>query len=587
MQPPPPATQDRIWRGTPVSHGVATAVVHVLKDDFDEPAVVTIQEEEVEWELAHLDDALAATKKEIRALQRTLEAADNGSQSEIFETHLMILEDVSVLDHVRKTVRNKRQGADAVYYKLMRRHMEALRGVDDPYLRERFIDIKDVTQRVMRHLRGEQRAELHFDQPVIIVAHDLTPSDTVQLDRSKVVGFAIETGSTNSHAAIIARSLGLPAVVRLHGLCDEVYSGETVLLDGSEGLLIQHPSEETIARYKQVEAKTDAQDDLLQACAQLPATTLDGRTIRIGANGEFIDELEYISASGAEEVGLFRTEFVYLEDPDASETTLTELYVKVVCELAPRLVIFRTLDLGGDKLDPRLAAEPEPNPFLGWRGIRVSLGRPEFFKRQLRALLRASCHGPIGIMFPMVASVSEVVDAKAVLAECRAELEAEGLVLPEKIEVGAMIEIPSAAVIADLIAPEVDFLSLGTNDLIQYSLAVDRLNERVADLYQSTHPGVLRLIRTVVEAGKKAGVRVCMCGEMAGDIALTPLLVGLGLDELSVSCGQVPRLKQAIRQLNEAECLLLADEVMSLSNPDEIRQRSRVIAERCHGDLLG
>jgi phosphotransferase system enzyme I (PtsI) len=586
MQPPPPATKDRIWRGTPVSQGVATAVVHVLKDDFDEPAVETIEASEVEAELARLDDALAATKREIMALQRTLEEADNGGQGDIFEAHLMILEDVSVLDHVRKTVRNKRQCADAVYYKLMRRHMEALRGVDDSYLRERYIDIKDVTQRVMRHLRGEQRAELSFDQPVIIVAHDLTPSDTVQLDRSKVVGFAIETGSTNSHAAIIARSLGLPAVVRLHGLCDEVYSGETVLIDGSDGLLIQYPSEETIALYKQVEAKSDAQDDLLQACAHLPATTVDGRTIRVGANGEFIDELEYISASGAEEVGLFRTEFVYLEDPDASEATLTELYVQVVRELAPRLVIFRTLDLGGDKLDPRLSTEPEPNPFLGWRGIRVSLGRPEFFKRQLRALLRASCHGPIGIMFPMVASVSEVIEAKAVLAECRTELESEGLVLPEKIEIGAMIEIPSAAIIADIIAPEVDFLSLGTNDLIQYSLAVDRLNERVAYLYQSTHPGVLRLIRMVVEAGKKAGVRICMCGEMAGDITLTPLLVGLGLDELSASCGQVPRLKQAIRQLNEAECILLANEVMGLSDPDEIRRRSRAVAERCHGDLL-
>ena len=584
--PAPIVLQEKIWHGLPVSPGFAEAVVHVLQDSFDEPVEESISVADVEKELARLDSALSATKQEIQALQRTIEDRGDSSEAEIFETHLMILEDVSILDHVRRTVRTKLKNVDAVYYKLMCRHIDALRGVDDPYLRERYLDLKDITQRVMRHLRGDHRAELSFDKPVIIVAHDLTPSDTVQLDRSRVMGFAVETGSVNSHAAIIARSLGTPAVVRLYGLIDALVSGETVVLDGTEGLLIQRPSAETLARYRQLEAQTEAQEDMLQGLSLQPAITTDGRQILVGANGEFIDELDSIVESGAEEVGLFRTEFVYLEDPDASEDALAELYVQVVCRLAPKPVIFRTLDLGGDKLDPRLAAEPEPNPFLGWRGIRVSLGRPEFFKRQLRALLRASCHGPIGIMFPMVCGVDEVIGAKAVLAECRAELEATGLQFVNKIEVGAMIEIPSAAVTADLIAPEVDFFSLGTNDLIQYSLAVDRLNDRVADLYQATHPGVLRLIRQVVEAGRHSGVRVGICGEMGGDIELTPLLVGLGLDELSVSCGQVPRVKQAVRQLQLAECEQMVAEALKLSSAAEILARSRAIAERCYGDLM-
>lgn len=564
-----------------MSSGVAEAVAHILQDTFDEPPEEEIQPEDVDHELERLNVALEATKTEIRALQ------ERTGEAEIFETHLMILEDVSILEHVRRTVRTKHRSVDSVYFKLMRKHMEALRGVDDPYLRERFIDIKDITQRVMRHLRGEDRSELTFDHPVIIVAHDLTPSDTVQLDREKVVGFAIETGSTNSHAAIIARSLGIPAVVRLHGISGELHTGERVVLDGDEGLLVQHPANATLKRYRQIEAEAEALDDLLQSVCQQPAVTSDGRTVRVGANAEFVDELDSIIESGAEEIGLFRTEFIYLEEPDASEETLTELYTEVVKKMGGRRVIFRTLDLGGDKLDPMLAEEPEPNPFLGWRGIRVSLGRPDFFKRQLRALLRASCHGETAIMFPMVSGVAEVRAAKRLLQQCRQELRDEGLhCVPESIEIGAMIEIPSAACTADLIAPEVDFFSLGTNDLIQYTIAVDRLNDRVAELYQSTHPGVLRLIKMVVDASRQHNVRVAMCGEMAGELELTPLLMGLGLDELSASTGQVPFVKQAIRKLCHRDCEQLAVAALKEQDAGVIHEMSKVIARKFYGDLL-
>jgi phosphoenolpyruvate-protein phosphotransferase (PTS system enzyme I) len=581
------ANEELTWKGIAVSDGIAEASVHILRDAFDEPVQVAISAEQVNVELQRLDEALHATRTEILELQRRMAEYEGESDAaDIFETHLLLLDDVSVLEHVRRTVRNKLLNVDAVYHQLMRKHIDALRGVDDPYLRERYIDLKDITQRVMRHLRGEQRADLNFDQPVIIVAHDLTPSDAVALDRSRVAGFAIEAGSANSHVAIIARSLGVPAVVRMLGICNEVHSGEKIVLDGTEGLLIQRPSASTRTRYQQIEAQMEAQEDLLEACCHDPATTQDGRTIRVGANAEFADELEFVMESGAEEVGLFRTEFGYLEEPDASEEMLSDFYTDVVKKVSPRLVIFRTLDLGGDKIDPLLAATPEPNPFLGWRGIRVSLGRVEFFKRQVRALLRASCHGPIGIMFPMVSGVEEVRAAKAIVQECRTELEAAGFCVQEKIEIGAMIEVPSAACTADLIATEVDFLSLGTNDLIQYSIAVDRLNERVADLYQATHPGVLRLIQMVCDAGRRTGVRICMCGEMAGDIELTPLLVGMGLDELSVTTGQVPRVKQAIRKLSQQDCIQLTDQVMRMSCPHEIRRASLALAERAYAELV-
>lgn len=571
-----------------MSTGVAHAAVHVVRDHFDEPETTKITPADVEMELARFRAAIESTRCEIEELKRIIEKeeGDGASNGEIFETHLLILEDSSLLNQVERRVRTEHVNVDAAYYGLMTKHMEALRGLSDPYLRERFLDIKDVRKRMMRHLRGEQRQETTFEHEVIIVAHDLTPSDTVQLDRSKVLGFATETGSANSHAAIIARSLALPAVVRLHGICDTLHSGDSVLLDGHDGLLILNPTAETLARYRILAEQAERQEDLLLAQRHEPATTKDGRTVRVGANGEFIEELDVIKDSGAEEVGLFRTEFFYLENPEASEQRLAEAYTEVVWGLAPKLVVFRTLDIGGDKLDPLLVEEPEPNPFLGWRGIRVSLGRKEFFKRQLRALLRAGAHGRLGIMFPMVSGVEELRAARELLLECGDELRSEGVPVADEVEIGAMIEIPGAAMIADMIAEEVDFLSIGTNDLIQYSLAVDRVNERVADLYQPTHPALIRLIAHVMNASHDKGVTVGMCGEMAADVALTPLLVGLGLDELSVASGQVARVKHAIRLLDAAECRALTRQARGLSTAAEILELSRAHAIARYPELF-
>ncbi len=577
---------EKIWPGTAVSSGVAHAVVHVMKDDFDEPDEDPILPEDVETDLARWHKALEVTRVEIEALQKVMSDEQGGSEADIFEAHLLILHDNSILKQVEKTVREKLICVDAVYYRLMCKHMDALRGLADSYLRERFLDIKDITHRVMRHLRGEMLQHPMFDDPVIIIAHDLTPSDTVQLDRSKVLGFALETGSANSHAAIIARSLALPAVVRLHNICDELHSGDPVLLDGDEGLLIFNPSAATLAKYRSREEQSDAREDALQVTRHQPSVTTDGYVVNVSANAEFIEEMAAIRDSGAEHVGLFRTEFLHLENPDGSEDWLADCYTQAVKAMSPGEVIFRTLDIGGDKVDPNMNVAAEPNPFLGWRGIRVSLGMKDLFRKQLRALLRAAVHGRAGIMFPMVCGVEEVRAARALLDECATELRREGHAVPEEISIGAMIEIPSAALSADLIATEVDFLSLGTNDLTQYTLAVDRLNERVADLYQPTHPAVLRLIEMTVTAARNADIRVCICGEMASDIELTPLLIGLGLNELSVASGQVARLKHAIRKLDATECQALAADIMQLGSAPEILAKSRMLAIQQYPELF-
>jgi phosphotransferase system enzyme I (PtsI) len=561
-------------------------VVHVLKDHFDEPEPETIRPEQADHEMERLARALAVTRSEIEELQRQMIENGGGAEADIFDAHLLILDDVTLLAQVEKRVRVEWLNVDYAYYQLMLKNINALRRMSDPYLRERFLDIKDVTQRVMRHLRGEMLETPMFDHPVIVVARDLTPSDTVQLDRSRVLGFAVETGSAVSHAAIIARSMDVPAVVRLSGISGLLHSGDRVLLDGDEGVLILNPSEETVDESRVREAAAEKREDVLHARRQEAALTLEGEAVVVGVNGEFLEELPALKDCGAEEVGLFRTEFLHLADPTASEDWLAAAYRQVIESMDPRLVIFRTLDLGGDKVEEGYSAEPEPNPFLGWRGIRLSLGRQDLFKRQLRALLRAGAWSRVGIMFPMVTTVEEVLAAKELLKICAAELEAEKIAAPSELLVGAMIEVPGAALIAGALAQHVDFLSLGTNDLVQYTLAVDRLNDRVADLYQTTHPAVLRLIAMTIESGQGGKVRVGMCGEMAADISLTPLLLGMGMRELSVSTSQVARVKEAVRRLALQECQDLWAKAQRLTHAADIRKLSLQLAESRYPDLF-
>lgn len=577
---------ERTFHGTPVSGGVARGIVRMIGGRFDEPRFRVIPKDWIEMETDSFEQALDKTRAELVRLIARLEGEGDRSAREILEMHLMVLDDSTINVEVRRLIREERSCAEHAYYRVARDCMESFARIPDVYLRERALDIRDVAQRVLRHLTGDHHDDHLHDEPAVCIAHDLTPSETAQLDRKHVLGFAVELGSKTSHTAIIARSLGLPAVVRLHGITEHLHNGDHVLMDGDEGLLILNPTPETLARYREREAVTDAKEAALLAESDLPAITRDGRRITVGANAEFVEELPHICGCGAEGVGLFRTEFQYLQDPESSEERLTEVYTEVVQAVSPEVVIFRTLDLGGDKLDPAYASEVEDNPFLGWRGIRVSLVKKELFKRQLRAMLRASLHGPVGIMYPMVSGVAEVIEANALLAECQAELESGGMTFPHLIQRGAMIEVPGAAAIADLLAKHVDFFSIGTNDLTQYTLAVDRVNERVSDLYQPAHPAVLRLIRQVVEAAHKTDVWVGMCGEMAGDVSVTPLLVGLGLDELSAASGQVAKVKHAIRALDAAACAQLVELVLQEADVGKIHAMTLELAKASYAELF-
>jgi phosphotransferase system enzyme I (PtsI) len=475
-----------------------------------------------------------------------------------------------------------------VYQHVIHTYAQSLRQVEDPYLRERAADILDVGRRVIHNLLGRKLADIYaLDAPSIILAHDLSPSDTALLNRQMALGFATEAGSTTSHTAIMARSLNIPAVVGLHEVLSRCESGAPVILDGYSGLLIVHPSEQTRYEYGQIEKRRHEVEQRLEALRDTPAVTTDGRRIVLSANVELPEDLPLITESGAEGIGLYRTEFMFLNRVQfPGEDEQTNIYRQVVQSSRPHLAIIRTLDLGGDKLPTHQGLDPEANPFLGWRAIRYCLERPEIFKVQLRAICRANPGGKIRVMFPMIATREELAAALTLLREAREELKAAGIPAAEEVEAGAMIEVPSAALIADRLAPMVQFFSIGTNDLTQYTMAADRTNERVASLYQPTHPGVLSLIRRVVEAARKNGIWVGVCGEMASDVVMTPVLIGLGVDEMSMGSVSVPRVKKAIQSLSFGECEALALGILQMDSGEEVRRQLEQVAQEKYPELV-
>jgi phosphotransferase system enzyme I (PtsI) len=464
-----------------------------------------------------------------------------------------------------------------------------MKEVEDPYLRERAADILDVGRRVVHNLLGRKLTDLYaLDEPSVILAHDLTPSDTALLNRQLALGFATEAGSVTSHTAIMARSLNIPAVVGLHEVLTKCESGAQVILDGYAGLLIVHPTEQTRYEYGQIEKRRHEVEVSLEALRDTPGTTKDGRKIILSANVELPEDLPLIAESGAEGIGLYRTEFLFLNRVHfPGEDEQTNIYRQVVEASRPHLAIIRTLDLGGDKLPTHLGLDPEQNPFLGWRAIRYCLEKPDVFKVQLRAICRSNPGGKVRVMFPMIATREELSAALAILGEAREELRAAGIPAAAEVETGAMIEVPSAALIVDRLAPLVQFFSIGTNDLTQYTLAADRTNERVAKLYQPTHPAVLSLIRMVVEAARRHNIWVGVCGEMAADVVMTPVLVGLGVDELSMGSVAVPRVKKAVQCLHYGECQNLTQELLSMDSGEQIHQRLQQVAQGAYPELVG
>jgi len=578
------------FEGAGVSPGIARGKVHVVRDDLDEVGHYRIAPSQVADEISRFETALIQTRMQILQMQQRIAESIGAKDAAIFDAHLLVVEDRTLIDEVLRKLETDLCNVEWIFQEVATRYAETLNKIDDPYLRERALDIQDVTKRVIHNLQGKApKAFLALTEPHILVAHNLTPSDTASIDRANVLGIATDLGSRTSHAAILARSLNIPAIVGLHDITAKLESGEQVLLDGSDGYLIVDPTSETVAQYAEIESRRAKVTARLKELRETTSTTRDGRHIVLSANIELPEDVDAVTANGAEGIGLYRTEFLYLNRPTLpTEDEQYETYRKVAERVRPHPLIIRTFDLGGDKLAPgAVDIADELNPFLGWRAIRFCLENVDIFKTQLRAILRASTVGNIKIMFPMISGLDELRRAIAVLEGCREELRGSKINVSERVDVGAMIEIPSAAICASVLASNVDFFSIGTNDLIQYALAVDRVNEKIAYLYEPTHPAVLRLLKIIADAAHANRIWVGVCGEMAGDIALIPLLLGLGMDELSTAAILVPRVKRAVQSLAIPECRELVEETFKLNTGAEILERCLELADKRYGDLLG
>ncbi|KAB2673703.1 MAG: phosphoenolpyruvate--protein phosphotransferase [Verrucomicrobia bacterium] len=587
--PERPSDGERVYQGVPVSGGVAHGRVIVLGQSARNILRRELPEADVDAELARLQSALTQTRRDLLEVQRQVEEALGRQEASVFDAHLLVLEDPMLLDEVHRLIRDHRVNAESAYQQVSEKYAAALGALEDDYLRERAADIRDISGRVLDHLLGHrsERDLRSLPEPCIILAPDLAPSTTATLDRAHVLGFATDGGGTTSHTAIMARKLGIPAVVGLGDITARVRNGEYALLDGHGGVLTINPTDQTLFEYGQLKQRRAALDERLGALREQPAVTLDGHSIHLAANIDHPDDTQAVRACGAEGVGLFRSEFLFLNRRDLpSEDEQFEAYRRVAEAVAPNPAMIRTLDIGGDKLPAAWARLGEQNPFLGWRAIRICLDQPELFRTQLRAILRASAHGRVKIMFPMISSIAELRGANASLERCREELRDENVPFDPGLEVGIMIEVPGAALIADVLAREAQFLSIGTNDLTGYTLAVDRMNDRVAPLFAPTHPGVLRLIEMTIAAARRHGRWVGVCGEMAGEPALVPLLLGLGVDELSVTPASVPSVKFLLRRLRVAETQALARFALDAEDAEDVRQRSRALAMQAAPELF-
>jgi phosphotransferase system enzyme I (PtsI) len=587
--PEHPKSGEQIFKGIPVSSGISRARILVLdKKDASIPKY-SIADIDLPEQALRLEQALLETRREILEVQRQVNEGVGAENASIFDAHLLVLEDPILIDEVTKLIAAKKINVEWAFHEFSEKYMATLARIDDEYLRERVSDIKDVTQRIMNNLLGRaDTGVLHkLHEPCIIIAEDLVPSQTAILDRKMVLGFATDCGSKTSHTAIMARSLQIPAIVGLQDASEQLRSGDYALLDGYTGHLVINPTEQTLFEYGQLARRQVTLQEKLRDIMEQPAVTLDGKRIVLSANIEQPSDAEAVKGCGAEGVGLFRTEYLFINRQILpTEEEQYQAYLKVAAALKPNPVIIRTLDLGGDKFLTHLQVPNEMNPFLGWRAIRFCLQETQIFRAQLRAILRASAVGNIKMMYPMISCVAEIDQANTLVEEYKSELRREGIPFDENIEIGAMIEIPSAAIAADTLAKKVKFFSIGTNDLIQYTLAVDRLNERIAHLYDPTHPAVLRLIRMTVEAAHKQGIWCGVCGEMAGDPEMIPLLLGLGVDELSAAPSIVPQIKFLVRRLKTDEARSLAESALQTDSGVEVLKRSKALVREIAPNLF-
>jgi phosphoenolpyruvate-protein phosphotransferase (PTS system enzyme I) len=580
---------EKILRGIAVSDGVCRGKILVLHRTHHIIARHAVPAEEVAAEIGRFEKALVQTRQEILEVQRKVVENLGAKEADIFEAHLLMLEDHALVGEVIRLIKDEQVNAEFAFHTVAERYAEALLAANDEYLRERAADMRDLTSRVLDNLLEVKDAfDLHhITEPCILVSHDLSPSTTAQLNKQFVLGFATDIGGKSSHTAIMARSLGIPAVVGLQTASQELDSGDYALVDGYSGTVIINPTDQTLFEYGQLAKIKASLDEKLREVQDQPAVTLDGKAIHLSANIEGQNDVEAVKASGAEGVGLFRTEFLFINrDKLPTEEEQYKVYREVAAALKPHPIIIRTLDLGGDKFASHLQLAQEVNPFLGWRAIRFCLAQPELFCAQLRAILRASAEGNVKMMYPMISGLDELNQANVLVDKCKDELRAAGQPFDANMDVGAMIEIPSAALISATLAKRAKFFSIGSNDLIQYTLAADRTNERVSHLYEPTHPAILRLIKTTVDASHQRSIWTGVCGEIAGDPVLTPLLIGLGVDELSAAPSVVPQVKYMIRRLKFGETQALAEFALQSESPSEIYRRCQELARAAAPSLF-
>ena len=551
-------------QGIAASDGIAIAKVYTLTEPDLTVAKVTV--EDSEKEVSRLDDALAASIKDVELIKETALKNLGEEEAQVFDAHLMVLSDPELIGQVKDSITSNKVNAESALKEVTDMFISIFAGMEDnPYMQERAADIRDVSKRVLAHLLGVKiPSPATIKDEVIIVAADLTPSDTAQLNRQYVKAFVTDIGGRTSHSAIMARSLEIPAIVGTKEVTSTAKDGDIIIVDGLSGDVFLNPSEEVVAEYRAKAEAFAAQQAEWEKLKDSKTYTKDGHQVELAANIGTPKDLEGVVNNGAEGVGLYRTEFLYMDSHDMpTEEDQFEAYKAVLEGMNGKPVVVRTMDIGGDKELPYLPLPHEMNPFLGYRAIRISLNEPEMFRTQLRALLRASVYGKLRIMFPMIATLNDFRGAKALLEEEKAKLIAEGVAVSDDIQVGIMIEIPAAAVLAHQFAKEVDFFSIGTNDLIQYTMAADRMNERVSYLYQPYNPSILTLIKHVIDSAHKEGKWAGMCGEMAGDQTAVPLLVGLGLDEFSMSASSVLKTRSLIAKLTLSDMQALADKAIN------------------------
>lgn len=561
-------------KGIGVTPAIIIGKAYLLDRGKIEAPARVIPEPQILQEVARFREAVEESKKQLRLAKEKLLHEDVAGPTYILDVHLLLLEDKNLIENTEKTIKQSWINAEWALKINLERVRKVFNNIDDEYLKSRKTDIDYIGERILRNLMGKDKETIsQIKEEVIIVAHDLSPADTAQMAKDKVTAFVTDMGGKTSHTAIMARSLEIPAVVGSETATHHINTGDTLIVDGLTGVVVVNPSPEIIQEYQERQRARQKMERELFQYRDLPAETLDGYRVKVLANIELVEEIPSVLQHGAEGIGLYRTEYLYLNRKDLpSEEDHFQAYKKVVEATHPHSAVIRTLDIGGDKFMSHMDLAEEMNPAMGLRAVRFSLKEVDIFKVQLRAILRSSAYGKVKLMVPMISGATEIREVKKILTEVRLSLTAEGIPFDPQMEIGIMIEVPSAVTIADILAKEVDFFSVGTNDLIQYSLAIDRVNESVTHLYEPLHPAILRLVKEVVKAAHGAGIKVAMCGEMAGEPLYVPILLGLELDELSMNVLSIFRVKKILRAYTLRECKSLVNASLNLSTPEEIEE---------------